>query len=515
MTSDLISLAVICLVSAACPIIAHAIPKKPIPEVVFLLVAGALLGPHMAGVVQVSDSVGLISDLGLSFLFLLAGYEIDPKVITGREGKRGLATWAVSFVIGFGVVALLLGRMEELGHNADPITYFALAIALTTTALGTLMPILKERDLMGTAMGNSVLAYGTWGELAPVLAMALLLSSRASWQTALILVAFGALAVVMAIVPAKARAAGAVIVTFLQDKRDTASQPLVRWVVFLVIALVAVSALADLDIVLGAFAAGFVLRYIIPEGSEKLEYKLEAMAYGFFVPLFFVVSGANIDLTAVAASPRLLLGFVVVLLLVRALPIHISMSLDPQNNFSPAGRASVALYCTTALPLIVAVTSVAVNAGALAQSTASVLVCSGAITVFLMPLLASVASGVAGFAPVQAAREIAANPSDLRGIVADHVALERMVAHRRKMEDRAHQRSEHAHQLQEQWEERHCERVRRAQEANAAHAEEVARLFAKIQEGHREEMSPQDWVDALSEAQASKEAKRPDQQPRP
>ena len=92
MTSDLISLAVICLVSAACPIIAHAIPKKPIPEVVFLLVAGALLGPHMAGVVQVSDSVGLISDLGLSFLFLLAGYEIDPKVITGREGKRGLAT---------------------------------------------------------------------------------------------------------------------------------------------------------------------------------------------------------------------------------------------------------------------------------------------------------------------------------------------------------------------------------------------------------------------------------------
>lgn len=90
MTEDLISLAVIVLVAAACPLVAQAIPKKPIPETVFLLIAGAVLGPNMIGAIHLSDSIGLLSELGLAFLFLLAGYEIDPKtslVIKVNEGS--------------------------------------------------------------------------------------------------------------------------------------------------------------------------------------------------------------------------------------------------------------------------------------------------------------------------------------------------------------------------------------------------------------------------------------------
>ena len=133
----------------------------------------------------------------------------------------------------------------------------AIAIALTTTALGTLMPILKERKLEGTQVGNGILAFGTWGELCPVLAMALLLSARKTWQTLLILALFGVLCVVMAVVPSKARKAGHGVYGFLHRRRNSTSQTFVRVTVVLLIGLVTVSAVFDLDIVLGAFAAGF------------------------------------------------------------------------------------------------------------------------------------------------------------------------------------------------------------------------------------------------------------------
>ena len=144
MTEDMISLAVIVLVAAACPLIAQAIPKKLIPETVFLLIAGAVLGPNMVGAIQLSESINLLSELGLAFLFLLAGYEIDPKNITGHQGKRGFATWLVCLGLGFGAVSLsgFVSPTELSG--------VAFAIALGTTALGTLMPILKERGLLGT-----------------------------------------------------------------------------------------------------------------------------------------------------------------------------------------------------------------------------------------------------------------------------------------------------------------------------------------------------------------------------
>ena len=89
MTVDLVSLAIIALVAAACPIVAKLIPNKLVPETVFLLIAGALLGPNMTGAIVLTDAVGLLSDLGLAFLFLLAGYEINPKSLTGSQGKRG------------------------------------------------------------------------------------------------------------------------------------------------------------------------------------------------------------------------------------------------------------------------------------------------------------------------------------------------------------------------------------------------------------------------------------------
>ena len=421
MAVDLVSLALISLVSVACPIIAGLIPGKPIPETVLLLLAGALLGPHGLGAIQSTDAINLLSDLGLAFLFLLAGYEISPKSLTGTEGKRGAVTWAVTFAIAFVVVAIwpTLSAFELDG--------LAVVIALTTTAMGTLLPILQERGILGTRMGNEIIAYGTWGELLPIIAMALLLSTRATWQTVVILLAFLAIAVAADdLVPKIAERIGGYVHRFIVANANTNTQMVIRSVNLLLIGLTAVSAVFDLDIVLGAFAAGFILRYLIPEGDQTMEMKHNAIAYGFLVPLFFVVSGAKVDVRAIGAEPELLGLFILLLLFVRALPIFVGLSTGRESRtMDVRERLTIAFYCTTALPIIVAVTSVAVSAEAMSQQTASVLVAAGGVTVFLMPLLASVMAHSVNADLGEALHEIREQPRAVAHILTEHRRRER------------------------------------------------------------------------------------------
>ncbi len=497
MTEELVSLAVIVLVAALCPIIAQSIPKKPIPETVFLLIAGALLGPNMAGVINLSDSISLLSELGLAFLFLLAGFEIDPKNVTGHQGKRGFATWLVCLALGFGAVAAV--SYVAPAHAPSDLGGVAVAIALGTTALGTLMPILKERNLIGTQVGDSVLAYGTWGELGPIIAMAMLLSSRAEWKTFVVLLAFAAVAVAAAVVPAKAKKAGSRVYRFLSENANGTAQATMRVTVLLLVTLVALSAVFQLDAVLGAFAAGFVLRYVIPTGNHDLEHKLDGAAFGFFVPLFFVVSGAKIDLMAVFDKPVLLVGFIVALLLIRAVPIFVSLSLDRETRtMSSHNRVSVALYCTTALPLIVAVTSVATTAGAMSDETASVLVAAGAITVLAMPLLAQLTYRVADVHPVDTAREVAHDPRHMGDIVADHMAYaqladaadgtqsarrQRKLAKAKDRLEKQHKRHDLVEQAMQERRQRRFELMREVRQERDQKRAELVKQLKEIDEG--------------------------------
>lgn len=218
----------------------------------------------------------------------------------------------------------------------------------------------------------------------------MLLSARTGIQTLVILGLFAVVCVLLAVVPSRSKRVGSRFFAFVEERADTTSQTFVRLTVLILVTLVAFSAVFDLDIVLGSFAAGFVLRYIIPEGNHTLETKLDGLAYGFLIPVFFTVSGAKIDLTGRGVAPGFARGLYrgVVDYSCRAHTYfyeHLDLA---TRDVSAYGRITVALYCTTALPIIVAVTSVAVNAGALSQDIASVMVAAGAITVFLMPLLA-------------------------------------------------------------------------------------------------------------------------------
>ena len=419
MTSTFISLTIIALVAAVVPLIAKLIQKQLVPEPVLLIGAGAALGPHAMAVIHSnSEAIVLLSDLGCAFLFLLAGYEINPKALVGTDGKKGFATWVVTFLIGLGVAFI----MPNIASGKQGL--IATALLLTTTALGALMPILKERDITNTRVGELVIAYGTWGELATVLAVAILLSARTTWKTAIILGVLFLLCLWISMVGTKAVAMNSRLYRFIKSKAETTSQTIMRVTILLVIVLVAFSSAFDLDIVLGAFAAGFVLRFITAEANKTLEIKLNGLAHGFLIPLFFVISGCGIDAAAVANRPLLLLAFIVALILVRALPIIISLSWG-KNKLEIHNRVSVAFYCTTALPLIVAITGIAVHNDVMDSEIASVLVAAGAISVFLMPYLGALTYSVVDAAPLDAVVEIIHAPRDISNIIHKHVELER------------------------------------------------------------------------------------------
>ena len=400
METELISLAVIALLACITPLLARAIPHKLIPETVFLLFAGVICGPHLLGWIQVGDAISLLSDLGLGFLFLLAGYEIDPKNLSNYQGKRGFVTWIFTFAI----AVLAVWAWPEF--SLDGIDGLAVVIALTTTALGTLLPILKERNLMDTPIGNAVLSYGTWGELCPVIAMALLLSTRTTIQSMIILVMFALIAVAVALLSSRLKNWDR-ISTAVQEGAETTQQTVVRATVLLMVTLTALSAVFNLDIV------------------------------GFFIPLFFIVSGSNIDIHAVGDRPLLLVFFIVLLLLIRALPVFIALSTGKhKHDLSRSARITVALYCTTALPIIVAVTMVAQQSGAMSNEVASVLVCAGAVTVFLMPALASITIRISDTHLVDLAHEVSSKPADLSTIIKSRAELVRLLAKARVLIDK-------------------------------------------------------------------------------
>lgn len=433
MTVELYTLSVIALVALLAPYVASLIPGRPVPETVFVVFAGAILGPNTADVVFSNvDAVELLSELGLAFLFLLAGYEIDLDQVKGPTGRHACASWAVSLAIALAVTPLL--PLDGLSGKGN----VAFAIAMTTTAFGTLAPILRERGLTETPVGRAVSAYGATGEVLPVLAMAILLSSHSKLVTALILVVFALACLVAWRLPLRARRVGSRLYRFLVSNASSSSQTSVRAVVLLLVFLVAVPSLFGLDIVLGAFAAGFILRSLIPEGDHDLESKLDGIAFGFLIPVFFFVSGTKIDLHAVTADPALFVGFMVLLLLVRAVPVFVSLCVGRETRqLDWRERITTALYCSCALPIIVAVTSVAQASGDMTSDMASVLVAAGACTVFVVPFVTSLIRRADAAHPLVAAREIATTPSAARDIMREHrdAKLEAYAAYRTLRQD--------------------------------------------------------------------------------
>jgi Kef-type K+ transport system membrane component KefB len=347
-----------------------------VPSVVLELVLGVLIGPQVAGV-DVTEFTRFFSALGLGMLFFFAGYEIDLKRIAGTPLRLATLGWGLSLVLAYSIGGALAAAGVVLS-----VLYTGSALA--TTAIGTLIPILGDSGALKTRFGTYLLGAGAVGELGPILLLTLFLSSGGTIHNAAILVGFIGLAVVVALLVT--RSSGRALELF-EHTIEKSSQLAVRWIVVLVFALAYLAYELGLDLLLGGFAAGLITRQLLKEREVPgFDSKLTGVAFGVFVPFFFVVSGMQLDIDAMFSSASGVLKiflFFALFLVVRGTPALVLY----RGVLDSRERLSLALFTATQLPLVLAITTLAHETGHMRSSTAASLVGAAVLSTLVYPIL--------------------------------------------------------------------------------------------------------------------------------
>jgi Kef-type K+ transport system membrane component KefB len=374
LTRALESLFVVALVAALAPLIVGLLPRARVPQVVVLIIGGVVVGPQVLGLAE-PESIELLSNVGLGFLFLLAGYELELALFRQRAGKLAIVAWVTSAVFAAGVVGALAAM--GLVHAFVPV-----ALGLTTTALGTLLPILRDNNVLRGSFGSYVLAGGAVGEFFPIVAIAIFLGSNGKFLGLVSLVAVAVIALGISLIPKLGR--GGRVHQVLTEGQDATAQTTLRWTVAMLLLLLLIAGKFGLDVVLGAFLAGVVLRRWAPGDVHSLELKLDAVGYGFFIPIFFVTSGMGLDLRSILHAPGRLILFFLLLLVVRGLPtLLLYRSALPRPQ-----RVELVFIMATALPILVALSEIGLKSGTMLPENAAALVGAGVLSVLVFPAIA-------------------------------------------------------------------------------------------------------------------------------
>jgi Kef-type K+ transport system membrane component KefB len=367
------SLLAVAAVAAAAPILVALLPGG-VPQVIVLILGGILIGPNTFEIAD-GKNIELFANLGLGFLFLMAGYELDPSLLRQREGSLAIGAWVITVGLALGTVSVL----EWAGYVR---AFVPISIALTTTALGTLLPILRDNDMLGGRFGRYVFASGAVGEMFPVIAIAIFLGTYNSVVEVIGIAAVGGAAFLLSVLPRYI--ANTKVGRVVERGQDETAQTTLRLTIVLLVALLFLSEKFGLDIVLGAFFAGMVLRRWRPGDVVGLEHKLDAVGYGFFIPVFFVSSGMNLDIGSIAEEPLRPLAFLGLLLLVRGVPTLFVY----RKDLSRLRRTQLMLISATALPLLVALAEIGVQNGSMLAENGAALVGAGVLSVAVFPLIA-------------------------------------------------------------------------------------------------------------------------------
>ncbi len=352
-----------------------------IPVVVWEMLFGLILGPQVLGLVKTGGLLEWLGGtLGLAALFFMAGLELDLQKVKGRPLTLAVRGWALSLAL---AVALAFALHSVPRLNIP----MMVGLVLTTTAMGTFLPMLRDAGHLDSGFGRYVLAAGAVGEFAPIIVVSLVLTREyGAWQQIALMLAFAAVAFGAAVIALGVRPPRAL--ALLERSMHSSTQLPLALSVLILASFDLLSQSIGLEAVLGAFAAGMVVGLAAQGESGKLfRQKSEALCFGFFVPFFFVVSGVNLDLRALLESPKSMLLvplFLLLFLVVRGAPVLLY-----GNDIPKRERLPLALYSATALPMVVAITNIGVRTGHMSTEIAAALVGAGVLSVLLFPTIGS------------------------------------------------------------------------------------------------------------------------------
>lgn len=373
------AVAVIALIA---PLIARLAPRLRIPAVALEILIGIAVGPSVLGWVHMDVPLGVFSQTGLAFLLFLGGLEIDLAALHGRA-KTIFGSWGLTCVLAL-VFALFVFRIDS--HDLA----LVVAIALSSTSLGLVVPVLREAGETTTEFGRTLLGSSSVAEFGSLLLLSIFFSTTGKDPATqvFLLGVFCVLVVVGGLILWRVRVTTSVF-SVLDQLADSASQMRVRGILVVLFFFVAVASNLGFEAILGSFAAGALLRFLDTEhrlDEPKLRYKLDALGYGFLVPMFFVTSGIKIDVQALFASPRhmvLIPLLVLGMLVARGVP-----TLLFRRWFAPHKVRAAALLSATNLSFMVIVAGVGQQLGTIDAPSAAAMVLAGVLSVLVFPPIA-------------------------------------------------------------------------------------------------------------------------------
>jgi len=377
-----LNLFIVCLIAAAAPLALGFAPRLRLPSVILEIVAGIVLGPSVLGWVKIDLPVQILALIGLAFLLFLSGLEIDAHRLRGRLLRLALLGYLITLALG---VPIGLG-FHAIGWVRSPLL---LAIALSATSLGLIEPVLKDARQSDGEVGQTAIVAATVADFSAILLLSLFFSaSGGSTGSRLVLViAFAVLVGITGLVVSRAGRSmrlGAVLLRL----QDTTAEIRVRFAVVLLIAFTALAERFGLESILGAFLAGVVVSIVDRDSAShpRFRTKLEAIGFGFLIPVFFISSGIRLDLKGLLDNPSALLRvpiFLLALLLVRGIPALLYVRGLGRRSAIAAG-----LLQATSLPFIVTATQIGVQLGRISPVTAAALVFAGLLSVLIFPVTA-------------------------------------------------------------------------------------------------------------------------------
>ena len=371
---------VVFLVAVAAPLIAQTRLGSRLPVVVFEVLLGIVIGPQVLNLVADQGFLAFMREVGMVAVMFMAGMEIDFARIRGRPLALGTTGWLASLAIG--AAALLL--LQPLLGLSLPIM---LVIALATTGLGTLLPILRDGGLLATPLGALLLAAGTVGEVGPVVAASLVLSSRFStWQEFALLAVFLGLVALAIAVGAGLRPPK--LLALLARTMHSSTQLPVRLALLLLATLIFLSQRFGFEAAIGAFAGGLIVGVAArgPDG-EDFRKKIDAVCFGWFAPFFFVGTGVAFDAAALGRDMQTMLlvpMFLVLFLLARGLPAWLYRRDLPKRELAPLALSS----SVASLGIVVVITSVGLKSGHLDADVAQALIGAALLSLLVYPTAA-------------------------------------------------------------------------------------------------------------------------------
>jgi Kef-type K+ transport system membrane component KefB len=374
-------LLIVVAVAFAAPFLLGLFPRIRLPSVVLEIIAGIVIGPSVLGLVEVDQSIEVVAVIGLAFVLFLAGLEIEFDKLRGRVLRLTAAGFAISFAI-----ALVVAFGLKAGGLVE--TPLLVAIILCATSLGVLIPVLKDAGEISTTLGQLVIGAATIADFGAIILLTLFFSGEGGvGATLLLLGALVLLAVVVYLVIRGAEGSVRIRADLLR-LQDTTAQIRVRAAIVLFVGFAAVSEALGLEVILGAFIAGTIVSLLDRDQvmtHPDFRRKLEAMGFGFFIPVFFVTSGVRYDLDALLADTSNLAMvpiFLVALVLVRGLPALLYRRVLDGRRLAIAG-----LMQATSLPFIVAATAIGFELGLLDAAESAALIGAGLLSVLIFPLL--------------------------------------------------------------------------------------------------------------------------------